>query len=136
MTEINFDGILMGIGKMIRMARTDMKLSVAELSEKAGVSVGVISDLENFKGRVPTLINFVKLANALNLPSTMFIDLFQDTISASNNIDTTEKQLRAALLNYGVDLCIIPHIIKYIDMMKESGMTMDTEGVNKRRDLF
>ena len=37
MTEVNFDGILIGIGKMVKMARTDMKLSVAELSEKAGV---------------------------------------------------------------------------------------------------
>ncbi len=136
MTEVNFDGVLIGIGKMVKMARTDMKLSVAELSEKAGVSVGVISDLENFKGRVPTLLNFVKLANALELPSTMFIDLFQDKIRASNNIATPEKELRTALLNYGVDLCLIPHIIKYVNMMKESGMTMDTEGVNKRRDLF
>jgi transcriptional regulator with XRE-family HTH domain len=133
MGKVNFEGILAGIGKIVKQARKDMNLSIADLAKKADVSVGVISDLENYKGRVPTLINFVKLANALELPSTMFIDLFQDKVRACSDLEKPEKYLEAALIGYGVDLFIIPHIINYIDMVKKSGITMD---INNHRARY
>ena len=78
--EINIDSMLIAIAKMIKEQKEALNLTVAELSEKSGVSVGVISDLINNRGRVPSLANFAKLAIALELPEDMFTGLIMGKI--------------------------------------------------------
>lgn len=58
--------LLQYLGAVIRRRRIYKRLTVADLSKLTGVSVGVISDLENCRGRIPSLVNFIKIANALN----------------------------------------------------------------------
>lgn len=49
--------------------------SIAELSKRSGVSVGVISDLENDKGKVPSLANFIALTRTLRMPEEFVLGL-------------------------------------------------------------
>lgn len=56
-----------------KVSRNKIGLTVAELAEKSGVSVGVISELENNDKRenkdkkVPSLVNFIALTRALGM---------------------------------------------------------------------
>lgn len=56
-----------------KKARNANGLTVAELAEKSGVSIGVISELENNDKRenkdkkVPSLVNFIALTRALGM---------------------------------------------------------------------
>ena len=61
--------------KHFKETRHELGLTVAELSEKSEVSVGVISALETGKGKVPSLVNFIKLVRTLNIPKDFVLDL-------------------------------------------------------------
>ena len=111
--EINYNQIISTFGAMIKQERINRKLTVAELSELSKVSVGVISDLENDRGRVPSLISFLKLVVALDLPSTLFVDMFKETASCDDNNKT--KILETALLKYGVSPMALQVVIDVIN---------------------
>ncbi len=96
------DSMLTAISKILKEQRACLNLSVAQLSEKSGVSVGVISDLENKRGRVPSLTNFVLLAQALKLPDEFFADLIKNKTETISKIDVKEN-LRNALNAYGLN---------------------------------
>ena len=53
--KVDIDSMLIAIGQLIKEQKGYLGLTVAELSKKSGVSVGVISDLINNRGRVPSL---------------------------------------------------------------------------------
>ncbi|MDI9349795.1 MAG: XRE family transcriptional regulator [Candidatus Symbiobacter sp.] len=63
------------IGKQIRRFRKQHGLTVTQLSEAAGVSIGMLSKIEN--GQIsPSLTSLSNVARALNLPMTeLFADL-------------------------------------------------------------
>lgn len=66
----------MRIGQRIKQAREQRQLSVAKLSERSGISVGHIYDLEagresGIKG--PTLIVVQSIANAMKLTTSELI---------------------------------------------------------------
>lgn len=101
---INNDDMLTTIAHIIKEQRNELKLTVKELSERSGVSVGVISDLENNRGRVPSLINFINLAKALKLPDDMFTSLIQGNIEkSSKNKTQLREDLKDAMLCYGLN---------------------------------
>lgn len=61
------------LGAAIRDARRRLGLSVHALSEKAGVSFGLVSQLERGLGN-PSLQSIQRLANALGIPAGQLLD--------------------------------------------------------------
>ena len=101
--KVDIDSMLIAIGQLIKEQKGYLGLTVAELSKKSGVSVGVISDLINNRGRVPSLANFINLAIALELPEDMFTALLQGNIEyVQNNNNCTSDDVELVLRKYGL----------------------------------
>lgn len=114
--EINVDSMLIAIGKIIKEQKEYLGLTVADLSEKSGVSVGVISDLINNRGRVPSFINFVKLAVALELPEDMFTGLIKGKIEQVQKANNCSREdVEHVLLRYGLKKESLPTLMAQID---------------------
>ncbi|WP_082038843.1 helix-turn-helix domain-containing protein [Vibrio rotiferianus] len=62
------------VGKKIKEIRKKKSLTIEDLSEKSGVSVGHISRLENGK-KSPTISTLEKLATALDVPVVYFFSI-------------------------------------------------------------
>ena len=119
--QIKVDSMLIAIGKIIKEQKEYLGLTVADLSEKSGVSVGVISDLINNRGRVPSLINFVKLAVALELPEDMFTGLIQGKIEQVQNANKCSREdVEQALLRYGLKKDNLPMLMAQIDAILQT----------------
>ena len=119
--EINVDSMLIAIGQIIKEQKEFLGLTVAELSEKSGVSVGVISDLINNRGRVPSFINFVKLAVALELPADMFTGLIQGKIEqAQKDNKYTSEYVRQVLRGYGLNKTNVDSLMIQIDALLQN----------------
>ena len=125
---INNDKMLEAIAFLIKEQRAELNLTVAQLSERSGVSVGVISDLENNRGRVPSLINFVKLAKALKLPDDMFTGLIEGNIDIQRNTEQLRENLKDTMLHYGLNESNAEMFITQIDSI----IAIQT---SERRDL-
>lgn len=59
------------LGALIRRLRTDADLSMASVAASAGISLGLLSQIERGMGN-PSLSTMVKLANALDVPISRF----------------------------------------------------------------
>ena len=62
------------LGKTIKKERELCKLTVAELSRLSGVSVGVISNLENNKGKIPSVENLYKITRELGVDMGILVE--------------------------------------------------------------
>ncbi len=60
--------------KKIKQLRLIKGLTLQKLSNKSGVAVGYIADLENGKALNPTLKTLNKIANALGVTATDLLD--------------------------------------------------------------
>ena len=67
----------MNIGRAIKLCRTQKNLNQSELAELAGISESYLSHIENGK-RDPSLTTVEKIAEALNIPSSILIFLAAD----------------------------------------------------------
>lgn len=61
------------IGNQLRKLRKSMGLSIAELSEKSGVSTGLISQIER-EIAVPSVVSLYRIAQALNTNINYFFE--------------------------------------------------------------
>ncbi|EJT5924473.1 TPA: helix-turn-helix transcriptional regulator [Clostridium perfringens] len=76
----------MNIGKNIRRIRKSKGLTIRDLSKKSEVSQGYISDLENERETRPSLDILGKLANALEVSITNFLEVeIYDELPLANN---------------------------------------------------
>ena len=65
------------LGLQIRLLRRERELSVGDLSGAAGISIGMISKIEN--GQIsPSLSTINAIANALNVPLSSLFTAFED----------------------------------------------------------
>lgn len=84
----------MAIGKTLRQLRKDKNLTLKSLSEKSGISISFISDIENER-RDPSPDTAKKLADALNIDVTLLlkgeivelIDTVKEDVNAITNPD-------------------------------------------------
>jgi transcriptional regulator with XRE-family HTH domain len=70
-----------GIGQRLRKLRTERKLTIAELAAKAGVSSGIISQIER-EASSPSISTLVKIRSALGVNLWQF---FEDAPNPSAN---------------------------------------------------
>ncbi len=66
------------IGREVRNYRRNQSITVAELSENTGLSIGMLSKIEN-GNTSPSLTTLQSLADALNVPITAFFRGFEQT---------------------------------------------------------
>jgi transcriptional regulator with XRE-family HTH domain len=59
--------IIQGVGEVVRRQRKALSMSMDQLAQKAGVSIGLVSGLERGRGN-PSFNALVQVAHALNLP--------------------------------------------------------------------
>ena len=79
--HIQESGLSLEIGEKLRETRLQNRMTLAELSERSGVSKSLLSMIE--RGRsVPTITTFQKIAIALRIPAS---SLFSDNVSISSS---------------------------------------------------
>lgn len=69
------------IGREVRTFRRQQEITVAELSHMTGLSIGMLSKIEN-GNTSPSLTTLQTLANALSVPLTSFFRRFEETRQA------------------------------------------------------
>ena len=69
------------IGREVRSYRKQQEITVAELSGLTGISIGMLSKIEN-GNTSPSLTTLQTLANALSVPLTSFFRRFEETRQA------------------------------------------------------
>ncbi len=69
------------IGREVRAFRRKQEITVAELSAITGISIGMLSKIEN-GNTSPSLTTLQSLANALSVPLTSFFRRFEETRTA------------------------------------------------------
>jgi transcriptional regulator with XRE-family HTH domain len=69
------------IGREVRSYRRQQEITVAELSGLTGISIGMLSKIEN-GNTSPSLTTLQALANALSVPLTSFFRQFEETRQA------------------------------------------------------
>ena len=98
------------LGDIIKHARTERGLSLQDLYKMTGISASVISDLENYKGTVPTLHTVIQLSFALEIPLSAFFKQYEDS---SGNLE-----LQYALIAEGLKDKDREHVLNYINFLK------------------
>lgn len=116
--------ILKRIGSLVKTHRQQRQWSMAQLAEKAGTSSSMISDLENNKGKVPSMFTLMSIARALNIPDDSFVKIFWSFNKAPIQLDkSAETAISELLLGFHVptntidDIMILLNIIKTIGHM-------------------
>lgn len=82
----------MDIGNKIRKLRKNNNFTLKELSERSGLSVSFISDIENGR-RIPRLENLDKLSKALNVDISYLIDR-KNNKNSKDNKDGVDDDIR------------------------------------------
>ena len=82
--------LVAGLGRTVRSARRDRGLTVEQLARQAGVSTGLISQLERGRGN-PSFLILQRLAEALELPFGHFM---QGPVSQSGMVVRADERKR------------------------------------------
>ncbi len=87
------------IGREVRAYRRQQEITVAELSGLTGISIGMLSKIEN-GNTSPSLTTLQNLANALSVPLTSFFRRFEETreavhTRAGEGVETERQGTRA-----------------------------------------
>ena len=108
--------ILKRLGNFFYNARADKNMSVRALNTLSGVSVAVISDLENAKG-MPRIETIIRLALALGINDMN--EVFSMTLLDDNKTAVTDEAiLRQYLSQTGFNNSEIRQIQYYINFVK------------------
>lgn len=105
-------------GALVKKERNKQEMKIQELSAKSGVSVGVISDLENQKKeKIPNLYTLVALARTLKIGNNYFVRLIFGNIAHEEPKEKTPDQiLTEALVAYGVPSDVAANILVGIEL--------------------
>lgn len=88
-------------GELIRQLREDKNLTLVELSQKAGLSVSYISEIER-GSKKPSLKTLEKIARALNIPRGQLVEMNEDTqgISMGEKVRLLREQKSITLSDF------------------------------------
>lgn len=107
--------------KYIKVARKQIGLTIAELSKRTGVSVGVISELENEKRKdkkIPSLVNFIAITRALGMSKEFVLGLVLD-YKLCDTSKNKAAEMADKLREYGIhDKESINFIMQTIEFVK------------------
>ncbi|WP_341369003.1 XRE family transcriptional regulator [Yoonia sp. BS5-3] len=80
-SEVREKVLEVAIGRVVRAQRRKQNITVADLSETTGLSIGMLSKIEN-GNTSPSLTTLQTLANALSVPITSFFRGFEEVRTA------------------------------------------------------
>jgi len=122
-------GMSSRLGKKLKQLRESMNLSQAELAQRAGLSGGLIGQIESGRTR-PSLKTVQRLADALGVSPCYLVS---DTDNLEEFIKMLNPELRQLLVNPTVQTVLnmmctlnekeIQFLLRYIQLFKESGLT-------------
>lgn len=113
--------ILKRIGKLVNTHRLQKQWSMAQLAKYSGTSSSLISDLENYKGKVPSMFTLMSIARALNIPDDSLIKTFNMFNKVPRTETNAETMLHNLLLNYQVPTGSVNDIIILLTMLSKIG---------------
>ncbi|MBS5860197.1 helix-turn-helix transcriptional regulator [bacterium] len=109
--------IIRRFGAIVAKTRKDKEMKLQELSQKSGVSIGVISDLENGKDKIPNLYTLIALAKTLEIKNDEFLrTIFGEVIHKDPTQKDSRDMLVDALVAYGVPIDVAANILVGIDL--------------------
>lgn len=109
--------VIRRFGAIVAKTRKDKEMKLQELSQKSGVSIGVISDLENGKDKIPNLYTLIALAKTLEIKNDEFLrTIFGEVIHKDPAKKAPSDMLVDALVAYGVPNDIAANILVGIDL--------------------
>lgn len=88
---------LVSLGEKLRLRRKELKLTLSDVAEGAGLSVGFISQVER-NITAPSLGSLASIAALLKLPINAFLD------GSANNEEVTRDSERAVFAVHGADV--------------------------------
>ena len=113
--------ILKRIGKLVNTHRLQKQWSMAQLAKYSGTSSSLISDLENYKGKVPSMFTLMSIARALNIPDDSLIKTFNMFNKVPRTETNAETMLHNLLLNYQVPTGSVNDVIILLNMLAKIG---------------
>ena len=114
--------ILKRIGSLVKTHRQQKQWSMAQLAEQSGTSSSLISDLENNKGKVPSMFTLMSIARALNIPDDGLIKIFISFNKTARELpDSAEISLRNLLLGFNVPTNAVNDIVILLNMISMIG---------------
>lgn len=115
------DKILKRIGKLVNTHRQQKQWSMAQLAKYSGTSSSLISDLENCKGKVPSMFTLMSIARALNIPDDSLIKIFLMFNKEERSETNAETLLHNLLLTYQVPTGAVNDVIILLNMLAKIG---------------
>ncbi len=97
------------IGREVRAHRLHKSMTVADLAERTGLSIGMLSKIEN-GNTSPSLTTIQLLANALSLPITSFFRSFEESRMAVHTKTGEGVELERAGTRAGHQYNLLGHI--------------------------
>lgn len=97
------------IGREVRAHRKQKSMTVADLAERTGLSIGMLSKIEN-GNTSPSLTTLQILANALSLPITSFFRRFEESRMAVHTQSGEGVELERAGTRAGHQYNLLGHI--------------------------
>jgi DNA-binding XRE family transcriptional regulator/uncharacterized RmlC-like cupin family protein len=97
------------IGREVRSHRLQKSMTVADLAERTGLSIGMLSKIEN-GNTSPSLTTIQMLANALSLPITAFFRQFEESRLAVHTKSGEGVELERAGTRAGHQYSLLGHI--------------------------
>lgn len=109
--------IIRKFGAIVAKMRKDKEIKLQELSKKSGVSIGVISDLENGKDKIPNLYTLIALARTLEIKNDEFLQIiFGEIVHKDPTKKAPRDMLVDALVACGVPNDVAANILVGIDL--------------------
>ena len=104
------DNVLeIAIGRQVRAFRKKQEVTVAELAQSTGLSIGMLSKIEN-GNTSPSLTTLQTLANALSVPLTSFFRSFEERREAVHTKSGEGVELDRAGTRAGHQYNLLGHI--------------------------
>ena len=97
------------IGREVRAYRRQQGITVAELANLTGLSIGMLSKIEN-GNTSPSLTTLQALANALSVPLTSFFRRFEETRHAVHTKSGDGMEIQRAGTRAGHQYNLLAHI--------------------------
>lgn len=117
----------LAIGREVRAHRLARRITVKQLSEQTGLSIGMLSKIENGVTS-PSLTTLQALANALNVPLTTFFRRYEENrevvhTKAGEGVEIVREGTRAGhqykllghLSSHSSDVLVEPYLITLTD---------------------
>lgn len=130
--------IMIRFGSCVASTREEKKITLKQLSQSTGLSIGAISELESYskdtvdkeKVKIPSLYTIIALAMALEIDLSMFNEVVYPVKNKENTTKQNETVLRDTLKKLNVPHKAITSIMTYINILSNIGDMYDLKQID------